>query len=677
MSEIFDPRGAPSRLDRRGPEAPEPVPPRALSPGSRSGLGATSRLDSTALFVYGAYLMLTLALTWPVVLDPSGPTLGMAIDDKWNHLWDFFWAGESLAVPGRAYFFCELIGWPPGTDLWGSNSGPLLYLLSLPVQHLWGDVHLTFNLVVLFSLWFSAVAGFHLGCRLLSDRRAAFVVGLLAAFNPLSLYWVLLDLYEFVNLGFALLYFSALITLMERRDLPSALRALSLYALTAFWSWYMGYLMLLFTLGTLLLGLDLRELLSRRRRDLRILVPFGLLLLVPLGTLHVMARMGPVEKDLRRVQDEMTARLDGRVTDIHAAPAHVMDDLAREVGEAPDPMLETLRLKVLTSTDIPRSLRDDPEDHVQGATFALNWIPILLLGGAALLLARRSRLVVQSLPLIAAGFLLSLGPCLVWNGHVFWGSARFMPYSLLQDLVPGLARVQFPRRFLVLCLVAGLPLAGLGLQALLRLGPWGRRRELVVVGLASLLSITAGLEITTFPMIRASIDIPDFYQKLGTEPAGAAVIDVPLTLNPGALSPPEESRYAYYQIAHRRPRLGSQVPHFLKNRNQSEIYNKTIHNMLLTYIESIVQSADTGSAAPRPDRDLRPALEALRQIGFGHLVLHSRHLAPGVLPRLRRLLDPLAGPPRSDRSSPEDPLVIYSFAPGVRARSPAIRPTEN
>ncbi len=159
------------------------------------------------------------------------------------------------------------------------------------------------------------------------------------------------------------------------------------------------------------------------------------------------------------------------------------------------------------------------------------------------------------LTVLAAGFVLSLGP------YLAWGEAQIpLPYRWLTAIVPGFSAMRVPQRFASLVTLATVALAGLGLAKVRAdLLAEGRLREALAVPVAAvgvaLLLLRPGY---TQPLpVGVGPSVPPAYQWLAEHGDGGPLLEVPSA----AHHLQRESLAMYYSTAHWLPLANGYTPY--------------------------------------------------------------------------------------------------------------------
>ena len=613
--------------------------------------------------VTAAYIALILLATYPTVLELGIDTLGEPGVDKQNHLWDFWWWYQAARDPARSYFFTDLLFYPPGVSLWHANSGFLIFFFGLIPQALGLNVEAAYDLVILGSLLITCLGGYVLGVSMFRDRRVGFFCGVLAAFNPLVLLNINVALVEFVNLGWGLLFVAALHQLTTRASLRQATLALVWFILAATWSWYMGLLLVLFAALFVPLALGLKGALAHRRR---LLTLGGLALAMGLFLLpfYLKIGVGRVEDRISKVERQMVAGMAGRRTGV-VDRSRFLQGEGRKLQVSDHLCMEAFEVKLITSLDPAAALvaHANIDSQRMAPFFPLRWAVPLLLAGV-LLVRRRRRWGLACAAVLLASGLLALGPCLVFNNTILWGTCSYMPFSLLDDVLPGLNRVQFPQRLLFVGVFALVMLAGGGLRTLLEARGVGRGPRMGMLLACSLLVLHSGLTTATFPILRGKLEVPDFYRRAAAAPRGQAILEVPLTRGQGVRQGTAQSRFTFYQTIHGQPIYNGPIPEYLS----PNVYPPDMAaNALLLRIKALEEGPPFPPLPADGEAKLGQGVETLVRHNFTHVVVHEDALDHAVYEAVTALLRRYAGPPGRDESGPEDPLDVFSLPTGGRA----------
>ena len=142
---------------------------------------ANRRID---LLVLAIYILLSLALSWPLPARLGSDVAGRYVDARvfyWNNWWVKTALREGLDLNYTGYIYA-----PSGVSLASHNLNWVSSFLSVPLDWLLGPV-VAYNLLFLLTIWLSGWAMYLLVLHLAGRRDAAFLAGLAFAFFPYHL----------------------------------------------------------------------------------------------------------------------------------------------------------------------------------------------------------------------------------------------------------------------------------------------------------------------------------------------------------------------------------------------------------------------------------------------------------------------------------------------------------
>ncbi|MDQ2807964.1 MAG: hypothetical protein M3Z04_13805, partial [Chloroflexota bacterium] len=131
------------------------------------------------------YAVLSLIVTYPLLLHFGSATLGPQYADRMQNEWNLWWVQQALGQ-GRSPFHTDLLFYPQGVDLYFHTLNLPLVLLALPFAALFG-LTAGYNSSVILALTLAGYAGWRLATYVTGQPLAAFFGGVIIGFNPLSL----------------------------------------------------------------------------------------------------------------------------------------------------------------------------------------------------------------------------------------------------------------------------------------------------------------------------------------------------------------------------------------------------------------------------------------------------------------------------------------------------------
>jgi hypothetical protein len=293
-------------------------------------------------------------------------------------------------------------------------------------------------------------------------------------------------------------------------------------------------------------------------------------------------------------------------------------------------------------------------------------------------------------------FLLALGPSLRIAGH---DTGLPGPFRILQEL-PFFKGNRYSSRFIVMLLVSVAPLVAFGAQALLtRLALiWQRRRDRRGVqrrlgAAAGVLAALLIFENLSIPLPTADMAIPAIYDLIAEEPAGGAVLDLPLGWRNGFNVFGKQDliimAQQWWQTRHGQPLLGGNT-----SRNPEHKFRYFLDAPLIGPLTVLANATDAnphireqmaaglaGLAAGDPALGGNALLLAaaadgpavLQALDIGYVVIHSDRVPPQFVAFVEHTL-PVAlvaedGPHRLYRVDLAPPAASVTVWPGQDALS--------
>jgi hypothetical protein len=472
------------------------------------------------------YILIAIAYAWPL-LRHFGARLAGDGFDMYVFQWANWWSTRALSL-GQSPYHTTMLFYPQTVSLYFLSFSWLNTFVWWPLRAVIGNVA-AYNFTVWWSWPLAAFGAYLLAREVVSDRRAAFVAGLVYAFYPyhfaqrnhlnlLSVQWI----------PFALLF---LMRAARRGRVLDGLLAGLFFACAGLSGWH------LLTLGGMLGGLWLLYAWLTERHEwakeswralLVMVVTVGLLtgpFLAPLAWEQFVNPAG---------QDPYLGKEGETQTDL---VAYILPNLYHPLwGRLAAPVHQ-------------RFLRN--KDHA----VALGYLPLLLVGYGLLRLrrersaerwrdsTRRDRFWFVALFVF---WLLALGPFPRVNGVAY--PQIPLLYRLVGWSLPARS-LRNPERFNILVGLCLALVVGVVVRDLLRRLP-SRRAGLVTLVLSALVL----LEYWAWPFPTTRPDVPDFYHQLAAEPDSDdfAIVDLPITNDLSKL-------YMYYQTVHERPTVTGHV----------------------------------------------------------------------------------------------------------------------
>jgi hypothetical protein len=513
------------------------------------------------LAILGAYLLLTLVMTYPFSVRLSTHLLS-STNDFWIYPWNNWWVKKAL-TEGHSVYRTPYLFYPRGVELYWHGFNWFSTLVWLPLQAVFGALA-AHNVTILLTYVLGAYTTYLLAYEVTHSHPAAFVAGLIYAFYP----------HRFSHRGqlkllsnqWNPLFAFFLVRLTRHGRLRDGVGAGVTLALAGLCGWHQMLLSGLW--GAMWLAWSL--LTERERWDRRRL--FGLALGGVLCLVLIAPFLVPMLAALGRAQetDLAPSGSNEKSTDLLA---YVLPN----------------REHSLFLLDGPGGLYDR-YFHFGGPAATVGWTTLALAVWGAL---RRRR---EALPWFISALLLAilaLGPELQVNGSTV--SGFYLPYALIKPTLVG-DFIRHPNRFNIVLPLPVSVLAAMGVQAILA----RRRTRGVALGLALL--VLFEYSVAPVPTVRP----PDsaFYWRLREEMGTFAVADFPIDLS-------EDKYYLFVQTLHERPIVGGHV-----SRPPVDVH---------AFVESVplLAAAREGPPAPGELADVARQLEPLAEAGVHYVIVHK------------------------------------------------------
>jgi hypothetical protein len=467
-----------------------------------------------------AYTVTAVGMTWPLTARLTTALPGHTTDTL-VHYWNGWWVRQALST-GQSPFYTPYLFHPRGLSLVYHNFAWVnvaAWLILSP----WAGGPAAYNLAFLANLVLCGLSAFLLTHELTSDRRAAFLAGLIYQCWPFRL--CQLDHPNLISTQWIPLFLLFLGRAVRRGRWQDGLLAGGFLSLIGYTRWQQ--LIPAAIVGSIYLVWILA---SRRipwRRSVLPLLLAGGVAAVALSppALFLTRHQGTTPADLLVEGEEATMQTD-LLAYLTPSPSHPA-------------------LGPLTQPAYDRYYADRSEGRRFSAYVGATTLILALLGTWS---ARRAGLPWAAMALTL--FLLALGPILRVNGQLY--PAIPMPYRLTNWL-PVVRLLRFPDRFNMFMALPIAVLAGYGGRATLasarRHGRWA------CAGILCLLGGVTLLEYLVAPVPLQQPQSSSFYAQLATEPGSRAVLNLPI-------NPQKSKLYMSAQVTHHHPILQGKTARF-------------------------------------------------------------------------------------------------------------------
>lgn len=462
-----------------------------------------------------AYLVLTLVLTYPLVLHFTTHVAGDGSDDP-ALAWNLWWVPYALLHAGASPIYTNFMFYPIGLNLGFYTLTYLNAFLALPVQFTFGLVPAAnVNLVLSFTL--SGFGAYLLVTYLLRRSRAragergnefivnvsAFVAGLLYAFSSNKFLYASLGQFNIASSQWIPFYILFLLKIFDSPKPPLRYGfLLGLFLLAqALSEFIFASFLILFTLAYFLYWLvTIRFRIQNYKSQIIQLVVAALLFLVCMSPI-----LAAMFSDLLTEGDFIQQGLG--FSNIFSA-----DVLGFIVPSHLHPLFGAL----------------EAQFHFPYINFMYLGFTAIVLAGIALWRVKPARMWGTWFALIA---LVTLGPTLRINGTEF---DLPLPFDLLLD-IPLIKGNRYPSRWSVMLTLCLAVLVGYGVWWLAS-RVWqsrGVKQKWVTAGLVSVVSLLLVFEHLSIPLPLSDFRVPDLYAQIAGEPGNFSVMEIPLAWRNG------------------------------------------------------------------------------------------------------------------------------------------------
>jgi hypothetical protein len=559
------------------------------------------------LLAIGLYLLLSLALTWPLAGQFTTHVPGDGGDDP-AIAWNLWWVKWSLIDQGGNPFDCRYMFYPLGINLAFYTLTVLNGCLSIPLQAIFGLVTVS-NLLLLSSFVLGGYGAFLLALdvirplRLGHHRSAAYaaagLAGLIYAFSSSKLFYASLGQFNIASSQWIPYYALMLRRLTLEPRLRHAVLA-GLFLLLQGWA-EMTYAAFLLVFTALYLLYHLAG--CRRWSEAGRLLGAALLA----GAIFV-AGMSPI---LAQMFPDMRAEGDFFVEGSGFAEAFSSDPVGFFIPTQLHPLLGGLARQA-----------GFPHDKAQHYYLGYSVLALALLGFVAG--GRRGDVPFWG---ISAGvfLVLTLGPTLQINGRDL---GIPLPFQIFQNL-PFFKGNRYPSRFGVLLVLSLAVLAGVGLAwALDRL----RGRRGALVGAACALFFL--FEHASVPLPMSDLRLPPAYAAI-QEPGDYAILDLPIAWRNGfritGIMHPIFMYAQFYQTSHHKRLLSGNT-----SRNPELKFQYFTEAPILNSLIALENGHTIDEARRQADRQLAP--QVLHFFDIRYVVVHQPTAGAALLDYVESVL---------------------------------------
>ncbi len=598
----------------------------ALSWIPRARLSAAATRHVRAL---GAYFLLTLVLTYPLILHFATHVAGDGSDDP-ALAWNLWWVPYSIFNLGASPIYTDYMFFPIGLNLGFYTLTYLNAFLAIPFQFAFGVIPAAnINLLLSFTLsGFGAylLVGYLLRQTFLARTRldaenadsensrvqprlsaslisaAAFVAGLLYAFSSNKFLYASLGQFNIASSQWIPFYVLFWLKIFDAPQPP---------------------LKYGFLLGLFLLAQALSEF---------IFASFLILFSIAFIVYKIISTRGKIQNPKSKIKNLSLAVLVFTLPMLPILAAMISDTLTEG-----DFIQQGLGFANIFSADLTGFFVSSHLHPLFGSLETLMHYPymnFMYLGFTALVLAMIALWKVKSARSWGVWFLLfallALGPTLRINGAEF---DLPMPFDVLLE-IPFVKGNRYPSRWSVMLTLTLAILAGYGIAyciARIADGRWriadGKKR-IAVGGLLSVVAFLLLFEHFSVPLPISNLQSPEIYAKIANEPGNFSVMEIPLAWRNGFRvtgsyradsQAPIDRIFMYaqfYQTTQRHPILNGNT-----SRNPEFKFQYFAEAPVLNSLVAIQEGHEIDDATRAQDQELAP--RALQFFGTRYIIWHS------------------------------------------------------
>ncbi|NQE54148.1 hypothetical protein C5S29_11195 [ANME-1 cluster archaeon GoMg3.2] len=475
-----------------------------------------------------AYLILTVIFTYPVAFSRdkiAGPG-----GDAYQFIWGFWWFKEALLSFCSPYY-APYIFHPTGVNLAFSTVTPFNSIFSIPLQSAFGLIN-AYNILWIFSFIASGYGTYLLVKYLTSDRRAAFISGLIFMFCPYHFAHALGHV-NLTSIEWIPFYVLFLIKTVREDKRSNAIYAALFLFLTAICCYYYLIYLLVFTLMYILyyLWVDKYSILKKDflKRLFIMVITFGLIF-SPFAY--------PLLEEILIVKSNYMYA-SGFVT-------YSADLFGFFIPSLFHPIFKEL------VAPIYENFTGNTAEYTTFIGYT-----VIFLAFVSILKVKTKEIKFWLLSALIF-FILCLGPILHINGvfsvtcndHI---ASILLPYVILMK-IPIISIARAPSRWDILVMLSLAVLAGYGLNYIFKKfnGKFLKMNKKTV--LAVVFSCLILFEFLAIPYPMSSANVPNFYYTMAEDPEDYAILEVP-NLDPYHVVP----EFMYYQTIHEKKLVGGSV----------------------------------------------------------------------------------------------------------------------
>lgn len=488
------------------------------------------------ILVAGAYLLLALVATYPLVLHFNDYFIGGAEDGSMS-IWSIWWMKFSLADLHQGIFDCQYLFYPFGANLTFHSIPKVLGAIGIPLQVLL-SLTASYNLLVILTFVISGLSTYFLVRYLTRKELPSLMAGALFAFSP----YRIAQLSHINLLATSLIPLYVLMILKARDALTEGKRAGWLYfslaglllGLVAYDTEHYAIMLVVFNVVFLAAVFPFHGSGGSRRAWLRLLAGIGATTLIALVSFSPM--LAAARSELERSGDFVTVE-QLQIENLSAGvQSFFIPDRDLDWG--------------LTSLSFLKVKGKGKESTYLG-------FGIVLLAAIGAWSARKARYAGLWIVTALVFAVLSLGPFLIIRSKI---TGIPMPYWLINQ-IPLFNMIRAPARYVVITSLALAVLAGYGANAVIERSKGIRYSKLMGPLMIAFIPAVLFIDIDPRPNL-VSMEVPQVYHDIAASGVPGSVLSLPLGWSTASTGNPvgrETAIVLLDQTAHERPILGGMV----------------------------------------------------------------------------------------------------------------------
>jgi hypothetical protein len=140
----------------------------------------------TELAIIASYALLTIILTYPLILHMDSLIIGL-VGDAESHMWSYWWMNKALTELHTNPYYTQWLYYPEGVSLYFYAYNVVHAVLSIPLQSVM-SLTAVYNLTEMLGFVGAAYASYWLAYDVTGSKRAGYIAGIAYAFAPIQVF---------------------------------------------------------------------------------------------------------------------------------------------------------------------------------------------------------------------------------------------------------------------------------------------------------------------------------------------------------------------------------------------------------------------------------------------------------------------------------------------------------